>query len=247
MPLACLLLLATDATNAISGDRPGLLNSSTLVPPGYVQLEVGFARDHARGTSDTSAFPTALRYGLSDQLELRASANGWNRIDAHGAPDDEGFGPLTLGVKGPIARDWADLDLRGADSVAWVAELRMPGAVLGDEPNSFSPSISAVASWTPDQGPWQVSGQVGLAYEPSEESMLLSFAAGASRPIGGTSSVYFEAGWFPRTRGGPDPLAVGAGLIALASRDVQLDIGVDMGLGQTNGDWSAGLGLCWRW
>jgi hypothetical protein len=240
-------LLATDGAQAISGDRPGLLNSSTLVPRGYMQLEVGFSRDHVRDTSDTSAFPTALRYGLSDELELRASANGWNRIDAHGAPDDEGFGPLTLGVKGPIARDWADLDLRWADSVAWVAELRMPGSALADEPNSFSPSISAVASWTPGRGPWQAGGQIGMAYEPDEATMVLDFAASASRPIGGTTSVYVETGWFPRTNGGPDPLVVGAGLIALASLDVQLDIGVDVGLGETSGDWSAGVGLCWRW
>ncbi len=211
------------------------------------QLEIGFARDHVRSTSDTSSFPTALRYGLSDELELRASLNGWSRLDAHSAPDEQGVGPLTLGVKGPIERNGADLDLGWADSVAWVAELRLPGAALGDEPNSFSPSLSAVASWTPDQSAWQASGQVGLAYEPSEGSMILSLAAGASRPIGGTTSLYFEAGWFPHTNADADPLVVGAGLIALASTDVQLDIGVDFGLGESSGDWSAGLGLCWRW
>ncbi len=247
MPLACLCLLALDGAQAISGDRPGLLNSSTLVPRGFTQLEIGYARDHARGTGDTSAFPTAVRCGLSDELELRASANGWSRLDAHGAPDEQAVGPLTLGVKGPIARDWADLDFGWADSVAWVAELRLPGGALGDEPNSFSPSLSAVASWTPEQGPWQAGAQVGAAYEPSAGAMILNLAAGASRPLGDTTSLYLEAGWLPRTRGGPDPLVVGAGLIALASRDVQLDLGVDLGLGETSGDWSAGLGLCWRW
>src|SRR5258706_16452594 len=77
--------------------------------------------------------------------------------------------------------------------------------------------------------------------------MILSLAAGASGRIGGTTSLYFEAGWFPHTNADADPLVVGAGLIALASTDVQLDIGVDFGLGESSGDWSAGLGLCWRW
>jgi hypothetical protein len=241
------LLLAAAGQNAISGDRPGFLASSSLVPAGRVQIETGLSFDRPRGASDTSSTPSAWRYGLSDDLELRAGTSGWNRVDAHGAPDEQGFGPLTLGVKGTLERTWADLDLGWVDSAAWVAELRLPGGTLAGAPSSVSPALSAVASWTPDQGLWQLRGLLGLAYEPEDGSLTVSLAAGASRPISDTTSLYLQAGWFPRSLVEPDPLFVGAGLIALASTDVQLDLGLDLGLGETSGDWRAGLGICWRW
>jgi len=240
------LLLGLGGTDVISGDRPGFLNSSTLVGTGIWQVETGLNFDHARHSSDSASLPTALRYGWSEELELRASTSGWNRVDAHGAPDAAGLGPLTIGVKAPLPRDWADLDLHWADSVAWVAELRLPGGTQDESDGSFSPSLSAVASWTASEL-WQAGATLGLAYEPDDASMVLNFAASASAPIEERTSIFFECGWFPQTRGGSDPLYVGSGLIFLPTNDVQLDLSFDAGLGDANGDWLAGVGLCWRW
>jgi hypothetical protein len=239
-------LLLLGAGNAISGDRPGLMRSSTLVPVGMQQIETGLAFDWPRGASDVRSFPVTWRYGSTDDLELRASTS-WEWLDVHGAEDEHGLGPLTLGVKGAFGRSWADLDLSWADSAAWVAELRVPAGSLGGAQNSLAPSVGAVASWTPEHGPWQMRSSVGLTYETDGGSMVFDLAAGASRPIGEQTSLYLEAGWFPRTRVGPDPLLVGGGLVALASRDVQLDIGFDAGVGDASGDWLAGVGICWRW
>ncbi|MBK7644342.1 MAG: transporter [Planctomycetes bacterium] len=234
-------LLALGGETAISGDRSGLLVSSTLVPTGLTQLETGLSYDSLGGVWST---PTSLRYGLCDDLELRASTTGWNHLEDAG---DQGFGPLTLGVKGPIDLSFADLDLSWADSAAWVAEVELPGGTLDGAPHSLSPSATAVVSWTPDGGMWQVSSLLGVAYQSDAESIHVNMAASASRPLWDTGSVFFEAGWFPRSLLEPDPLYVGGGLILLPNTDVQLDLGFDLGLGETSGEWLAGLGVAWRW
>lgn len=234
-------LLALGGENAISGDRPGLLVSSTLVPAGRTQVETGLAFD---SLGDAWSTPTSLRYGLCADLELRASTSGWNHL---GSEHDQGFGPLTIGAKGPIDPRFADLDLSWADSVAWVAEVEIPGGTLDSAPNSISPSLACVASWTPDQGLWQWSALLGVAYESGAESLHVNLAASACRPLGDGASVYLEAGWFPRSLLEPDPLYVGCGLIALPNTNLQLDVGFDLGLGETNGEWLASAGICWRW
>ena len=231
---------------AISGDRPGFLNSSTLVPLGGTQIETGlsFARG---GAPDLVTTPVALRYGLRDDLELRASTSGWNRADEQGAPDESGWGPLTLGVKAPLDRHFADLDLTHADSAAWVAEVTLPTGTFA--PDSTSPvfNLSGVASWTPAQSAWQCCGTAGLTWAPGQDSLVLDLALSGTLPLGGPTSLYLESGYFPGLHTESDPLFVGAGLIALPSTDVQLDLTFDLGLGEASGSWTAGVGLCWRW
>ncbi len=239
-----LLLLAGDAP--ISADRPGFLNSPTLVPIGRWQVETGAALEHERGASDAAATPIALRYGLQEDLELRASTAGWTHIDAHGAPDASGWGDLTLGIKRPIDRHWADLDLSSADAASWTAEVRLPTGAgeLGN--HGLAASISGVLSFSPD-GPWQLETSLGLAWDPQIDSLVASFAGSASLPAWENGNVYTELGWFPALRTHEDPLFAGCGLTQLASNDVQLDLYVDAGLGESSGDWLAGFGISWRW
>ena len=240
-------LLAAGGQTAISGDRTGLLQSSTLVPTGCTQLETGMRYGKERGGGDAASIPSALRYGLCADLELRASNSLWNWAQREGAADDSGLGPLSLGLKGPLDLSWVGIDLGWADSTAWIADLRMPGGSLEGSPDSFSPSVSGVASWTPQNSLWQLSTQLGLAYDPDHLSLAVSMAASASHPVMDASNVYLEAGWFPRSILEPDPLFVGGGLITRLSTDLQVDLGFDYGLGETSGDWIVGLGLCWRW
>jgi hypothetical protein len=239
------LLLPGDES-AISGDRPGFLNSSSLVPLGRLQLEtgLGFARG---GTPDTLTTPVALRYGLRDELELRASSSGWNRADEQGAPDERGWGGLTLGVKAPLPRDFADLDLRGVDSVAWFGELTLPTGTFAPDARTPAATLGAVASWTPGGSSWQWSGTAGFTSVPAQDLLVLDLALSATRPLSGGTSLYLESGYFPGLHTESDPLYVGAGLIALPSTDVQLDLTFDLGLGEASGSWFGGIGVCWRW
>lgn len=238
-----LLLLGEDAIRA---DRPGFLNSPTLVPPGRWQIESGVGLAQQRGGSDATGTPLALRYGLREDLELRASTSGWNHVDAHGAPDAHGWGDLTLGVKRPLDPHWADLDLSSAEALSWTAELRLPSGSRDIGSNRLAASLSAVGAWAlGERG--EFGATAGLAWDPEADSLVGSLAASAGIEAWQAGSVYAELGWFPLLQSGEDPLFVGCGLTQLASADVQLDLFFDTGLGASAGDWFAGLGISWRW
>jgi hypothetical protein len=80
-----------DEVDEIATDRPDFTESSSNVPVGRLQIESGytFVRDHDKNSRlHAHSFPELLmRYGLTDEIELRL---GWNYLveDArHGLPD----------------------------------------------------------------------------------------------------------------------------------------------------------------
>ncbi len=180
-----LLLLAGDAP--ISADRPGFPEQPTPS-----RSAAGRWRPAPRSSTNAArATPrprrSVLRYGLQEDLELRASTAAGTHIDAHGAPDASGWGDLTLGIKRPIDRHWADLDLSSADAASWTAEVRLPTGAgeLGN--HGLAASISGVLSFSPD-GPWQLETSLGLAWDPQIDSLVASFAGSASLPAGRTAT-----------------------------------------------------------
>lgn len=241
-----LLPLLVLGDGAIRADRPGFLNSPTLVPPGRWQLETGIGLASQGGASDAASTPVALRYGLREDLELRASTSGWNHVDAHGASDAHGWGDLTLGVKRPLDPHWADLDLSSAEALSWTAELRLPSGSRDIGSKGLGASLSGVGTWALGERS-SLGASAGLSWDPDADSLVASFAASSAVEAWETGSLYAELGWFPVLRSGEDPLFAGCGATELLSNDVRLDLFVDAGLGASAGEWLAGFGISWRW
>ena len=73
----------------LSTDRPGVGNDVGVVPINRIQLETGFS--YSKG--ETSYNNSLLRYGVSQNIELRLNSNYVKNSDI------TGFQPFTIGVK----------------------------------------------------------------------------------------------------------------------------------------------------
>ncbi len=61
--------------NSIITDRPDQTESAAIVPPGYLQFEHGLATDVEDVVKTWSVFSTLIRYGVTENFELRLNAD----------------------------------------------------------------------------------------------------------------------------------------------------------------------------
>lgn len=86
---------AEDADKAINPDRPGTSNSSFTVDKGRLQVESGFAFQTDKGEDRTLyTVPLTLRYGLSNNLEIRVDSDF---LSLQGS--ESGIADLSPGIK----------------------------------------------------------------------------------------------------------------------------------------------------
>lgn len=233
------------ASGPISTDRPGFLYTTSLVPEGRLQVEAGLpqvALDEADGSDSTLAsLPVQLRYGASSSLELRLGSSAYNWLDTDAGPDEDGFGDLEFGAKVPVALPF------GQDSSVVIASLRVP---TGQDPfaiDGVGPSVQSVASWAVEEE-LTLTGLAGLAYLPlegSDDPLIASLAALATRSLGNGWSGSLEADWFPAANA-VDTAYLGAWVTKLIAHDAQLDASVHRGLTDDSLDWILSLGFSVR-
>ncbi|NIW61709.1 MAG: hypothetical protein GWN24_23410, partial [Nitrospinaceae bacterium] len=88
-------------SHAFTTDRPSQSDASTLVPPGYLQMEAGYtwSEDDSAGvmTETHSAPNLVMRYGMADWFELRVGWDGyqWIETDPDLTPDGAGDGQVS--------------------------------------------------------------------------------------------------------------------------------------------------------
>ena len=93
--------IGADDSPPLTTDRPSQSDASTLVPPGYLQSEIGYTytRDDTAGTT-TKGHSTPnllLRYGLLEALEIRFGWNGyfWNNPNPGAVQEGSGDGQVS--------------------------------------------------------------------------------------------------------------------------------------------------------
>jgi Putative MetA-pathway of phenol degradation len=95
--------MGADDSPQLTTDRPSQSDASTLVPPGYLQSEIGYTytRDDTAGTTTNShsAPNLLLRYGLLDELEIRFGWNGYFRNNPNPGAVQEGSGDGQVSAK----------------------------------------------------------------------------------------------------------------------------------------------------
>jgi hypothetical protein len=100
---------ASDAPPPFTTDRPSQSDASTLVPPGYLQIEAGYtySEDDTLGpTTETHGLPNLiLRYGLLDRLEIRLGWDGYQWIQTNPNPTADGAGDGQVSVKGYLWKE----------------------------------------------------------------------------------------------------------------------------------------------
>ncbi|MGE3166830.1 MAG: transporter [Planctomycetota bacterium] len=237
-------------TGALSTDRPGFADSTSVTPRGHTQLELGYTftqdRERAARTRDQSIAQSSLRAGLLDNLELRFLWNGFSVTEtkeAGATEHDDGAGDMTVGLRSElIENDGLVPDLTGLINLALPvgASTKSAGDVAPDLRLAYGWALThslrvygvgiAAAAVDDDGRYFQGSGSAGLSWGVTEEFS--------------TFVEYF--GIFPAGRGSPLH-SVDGGFAFLLGDDVQVDVSAGFGLNADAPDVFVGVGLCWRW
>ncbi|WP_230401597.1 transporter [Hanstruepera ponticola] len=215
-----------ESIGALETDRPDATEASSTVPQGYLQVETGgFYQTFEKNQIKTENFTyntTLVRYGLSDNFELRL---GWNLQEdvthINGQKLDNvlsGFSPLLLGMKVYITEE-----------KGWIPEISLIGHV-------FLP-LTASTDYRPETT--GVDFRFSLAHTLSEKSSLgynLGMAWGNDSPeasyiytIAYGYSISEKFGAYVELYGDlPEDSQANhlwdAGLTYLVSNDLQLDM-----------------------
>lgn len=244
--------LAQAGDDTIVTDRPDFVESSLTVGKGRFQIEtsVNFERNHLDGvTEKTTTFPTLLRYGVSDSLELRLETDGYTR---HAASDDgtgevvkeRGYSDVALGVK------WHTRDgdeAAGTPSVAWLLHLEAPTGSSAFKGHGMRPSVRAAFEWELPQE-FSLGVMPGIAIDKDDDHKR--FAAGILGVVVGkawTDKFRTFAEWAGRRltskAHGGSVITYDIGAASLLSESVQVDIAYSQGANHYSVDHALTLGF----
>jgi len=260
-----LLALYTVLTAALPGvrgaepepivtDRPDQTESTGIVAPGWVQLELGYTRtvnaDAGVDLREDALPQTLVRIGMIERAELRVGFDGYRFVD--GAPgiagDDRGAGDASLGLKTRLA------EARGArPEAAPVATPSLPVGERGFSSERADPSLRVLFSN-------ELSERLSLGYNAGaawttvetapgvrETLSLLEWTVALGIAIRPRVSVFVEAfGSTGLSAAGPPGNSLDGGVTWLLRDNLQLDLAAGAGVSEAADDWFAGVGLSLR-
>jgi hypothetical protein len=199
------VVLPAAAQELISADRPGIADSSTVVTPKTVQLEVGLERDT---NPDVTTTPLLVRYGLTKQLELRFETAGWARADGH-----DGLAPASLGLK------YHFLDQPSLGVIARV----FPPTGSGIFKSHDTAADVRLAADKDLNEQWSVEGNLGVAH--ADHDNFATAAATLQYNLSPKMNVFIDGG----ATSSPSSLLLDAGAAWIIGKDLQLDVSAGWG------------------
>lgn len=241
---------AGPATEApIATDRPGNGNAATTVPRARLQVEASasYLFERAAGAStQLVSFPTALRYGVLDSVELRVGSSLAGIELA--TPNGSGALSLTDGFVGAKLQLWQSRGARPnlASTIdvfiplgagAFTSDTTIPEARLAASwalPASFGLLVNVGADLTKDAGGRyaRLVYVTNLSYAPPVlERRLIVFAESFGRIAPGDRARVIQ---------------IDAGAALLFGADWQLDLFTQHGLSDGSPDFQLALGLSHR-
>ncbi|MBC7730377.1 MAG: transporter [Bacteriovorax sp.] len=249
--LACLPLMhQAQAEEPIATDRPDFVESSDVVGKGRFQLEtsVAFERDRQAGLSTRlRSTPTLLRWGISEDWELRLETEGALRLRSSGpggVTTESGFGDVSLGAKW----HWREgNEEAGTPGMAWLFHVDVDSGSAAFRGPGLRPSIRMVAEW-------ELVGGYSFGVMPG---VYTDRNDAGQRYVGGIFAVVLGKSLTDKLRGfvelsgqqlaarknGGNLLTFDTGLAYLLSNDLQVDLALSRGLNKTSPDFSWTVGL----
>ncbi|MGZ7033074.1 MAG: transporter [Thermoanaerobaculia bacterium] len=94
LTLAFAAIAHAQTSDLINADRPGIADSSATVHRGTFQVETGVERDDSHDAR-VLFLPTLLRYGITNDFELRVESDTWQ----HSLGDGSAWQPVSIGAK----------------------------------------------------------------------------------------------------------------------------------------------------
>lgn len=126
----------------IDTDGPDFVESSEVVPQGYIQYELDFGGSTSSqnlSQPNTTDTPLLIRYGISSNLEMRIQSDGF--INQNG---ERGIGSTAFGLK--YQSQMRNLTT-GAPAIAWIIHFDTPIATPNYRTGGILPNLRSVITW----------------------------------------------------------------------------------------------------
>ena len=221
-------------------DRPGLLDRPFNMPQGGLQIETGPAAaftDFDDGDVTLITFPTLIRYGLFEFLEVRLESGIYNiaMVDTpFGDEDEDGFADIALGAKLRVTEE--------AGAIPASALIGTVGLPTGEEPFTTDDptyALDYVAGWCL----YQCTGLViegGVLYADLGDGYDGTGQLGAelNQLLAGRTRLFAEALWIvPFDSDLEDSVLVGGGVRHRINARMEVDLSVDVNVADGAPDW----------
>ena len=232
-----------------------MVESSDVVGRGRWKIEASVSGEVDRSDGLRSRLvgtPFLLRYGITDDWELRLETDAWQRLGTRDEATGEtgkahGFADVALGAK------WHTHDgdeARGLPSVAWLIHVDLPSGTRAFKGSGLRPSVRMVAEW-------DLPHEMGLGVMPG---VLVDRNDEGQRYTAPSLAVVLGKSWTSRcrsfvelavhqaaaARNGGTVATFDLGAAYLLTKDMQVDAAVARGLNRQTPDWGWTLGLSIR-
>lgn len=249
---ACCLSAANAlADEPIGTDRPDFTESSDVVGRGRFQLEtsVAYERDRQAGVrTRVTSMPTLLRWGVSDDLELRVESDGYLRAHADGAGGsvrERGWGDASFGIKWHVR----DGEEGGRPAIGLLLHADVDSGSAAFRGQGVRPSLRVVGEWELADD-WSVGVMPGIAVERNDGGRrytygLVSVVVGKSFTDRLHGFVELAGQQFASRRNGGNVVSFNTGASYLLNDSMQVDASVELGTNSRTPDavWSVGFSI----
>lgn len=248
MGVCCVGLLcsAARAEEAIATDRPDFVESSDVVGKGRFQLETSIAGDSSkidglkvRGLST----PTLLRFGVSENIELRLETDGRLRVRAGGVTE-RGYADVSVGAKWHV-QDGDEAS--GKPGIAWLFHADLATGSGPFRGQGTRPSVRLAAEWDLADG-YGIGVMPGLYRDRNEQGRsfvggILAVTLGKSFTDKLHGFVEVAGQQLASNKNGGSLVTFDTGLSYLISNDWQVDMAISRGLNKQSPDfqWTTGV------
>ncbi|MBI4239137.1 MAG: transporter [Deltaproteobacteria bacterium] len=235
----------------ITAERPRATLDLDTVGKRRFQVETSFdyqVESDTPGSVSTIAFPTQVRFGVIDPLELRVRGNLFTFQSVSGGGTTRGFGDLAFGTKWAIVQGGGFLP-----AVGLVADLAVPTGSDNVSNNTLVPQGRAIAAWElPAE--FRLDTNAGFDYPRRDAAgdrfarFLYGAAVRRALPFWEHRiNTFVElAGAEPLhdRKAGPHIFGTGAGV--RITEAMQLDTFLRVGLNKTAANLQTGVGFSWK-
>jgi hypothetical protein len=243
LAVACFLMFGFHGSDAnaqdpgpINTERPSFSSSPLALATGFWQLEAGYQATRNNGTDSLTeqTLPNALlRFGFYKNLELQLNSIGFKRTRTGGVETD-GFQDMNLGVKWQINKSDAFIP------IGLFAGVSLPVGSSDFTSDDYDPSIGVF---------WSHSSRLEwfgtVKAQKSGGKYSYDNAVGINFSLKETTGAFVEFHSSMPEGSGPSHNLNG-GITWLLAYALQVDIHGAVGLNSRANDYSAGLGIAYR-
>ena len=218
----------------LAPDRPGLGEGTSIVGANTVQAEFGYALNVQGTTSALEVGQLLLRYGLSENLELRGNVNSY--VVGEGA---DGYTGTGVGAKWQLHRS-------NVSQLSLVATVGLPTGTGPFEraDNRVRQALLLAFDGALGSGlAFSATGGANFYYTGDAQTQWV-FIPTLTTSLNERSGLYVGYGGFYGE--GDSENWVEAGLTYLISPDAQLDVNTGLQLDENSDQFFVGLGLAYR-